>query len=764
MAAHRPAAAVALVAAVMAAAATAQTAPVGTTRWSPDGYVEYIIGNAPIVVSAGHGGELAPASIPDRSYGTLVQDVRTLELAREFGDQLATRFRLRPHVVLFHLSRRKVDVNRDIVEGAQGNALAVAAYNAFHQALADARTATLAQWGHGFYLDLHGHGHPEAWIELGYSLSATQLALSDSTLAQPTYVNQSSIRSAGSLGIAPFASLLRGGNSLGAWLQSGGYNSVPSPVNPSPNGGNYFSGGFNVDTYGSSNGTPVDGVQIEAPITVRNTVLVRRPFLDRTGGWLETFFQTYRGGNPALGGRVTIAATDRVASESGGRGEFVLTRTGDLASTRLVPLAWRGTAIAGVDFVTPPTSAWFGPGIAEVRIPVQALDDLAAEGDETVQCVLAAGNDVGVPNAAEVVLHDDDLVTPLALHHDFESIQGGVATDASGNNRPATLLPASGGPLPVPGRFGQGLRTDGIDDRARIADFAYGANGEFSLAFWFRTADTTSTGSRYLVSHGGTAASNRLGIWFEQATGTLRTALLYANDLSDVDVLDVTRDLRDGLWHHYALVAHTDDLVRVWIDGQPETAAMLLGDTLNPVGDFVLGARSDLGANTFANATIDDLRLWTRPLSAIEVALLQAPLGAEAMVYAGTGEDVQLATGVGGTPTAGPRHDVKRAAAGTTLLATFRSPGGTFDGGIGLLAGDVFATGAPFALPQLPWLHMAAPVVIAGPVVLGPAGGSWSISVPPGLGGTSLMLQPTAIHSAVQNGVFALGDGHEIRL
>jgi hypothetical protein len=47
--------------------------------------------------------------------------------------------------------------------------------------------------------------------------------------------------------------------------------------------------------------------------------------------------------------------------------------------------------------------------------------------------------------------------------------------------------------------------------------------------------------------------------------------------------------------------------------------------------------------------------------------------------------------------------------------------------------------------------------------VLSPAGGLWTIAVPPGLSGLSLMLQPAAIHPAVLNGVFALGDGHEVR-
>jgi len=368
-----------------------------------------------------------------------------------------------------------------------------------------------------------------------------------------------------------------------------------------------------------------------------------------------------------------------------------------------------------------------------------------------------------VPNAAGIVIHDDDLAVPLALEHRFEAVQAGVVLDGSGNARHATLLPATSGPLLVPGRMGKALQCDGVDDRARIADFGWGGTAEFSLAFWFKTSDTGGTGTRYLVSHGGTAANNRLGIYFDQATARLRTALIHANDLTDIDVLDVTRELRDGQWHHYALVATASRLVRVYIDGEPETAAQFLGDSVDPSGDFVLGARSDAAAGTFANVTLDEFRLWPRPLSAVEVALLQQPLGAEAMVYAGAGADLRLATGTGAVPTEGPRHDVKRALAGATLTAIYRSPDSALDGGLGLLGGEVFVTGAPFSSPLLPWLHMAAPIVISGPVVLAPGGGLWSITIPSGLAGASLMLQPAALHPTLPNGGFTLGDGHEIR-
>ena len=83
----------------------AQAPATGVTRWSPDGYIEYVGGNAPIVISSGHGGDLTPSAIPDRTYGTLTKDTRTIELARELAEHLAQRFGLRPHLVICHLAQ-----------------------------------------------------------------------------------------------------------------------------------------------------------------------------------------------------------------------------------------------------------------------------------------------------------------------------------------------------------------------------------------------------------------------------------------------------------------------------------------------------------------------------------------------------------------------------------------------------------------------------------------------------------------------------------
>ncbi len=538
---------------------------------------------------------------------------------------------------------------------------------------------------------------------------------------------------------------------------------MPSPVNPHPAGGNYFSGGHNAAAYGSRGGGAIDGIQVETPWSVRSSLPVRTPFLARMGGWVESFFPTYRALDLRQGARLTIAATDRVASESGGRAQLVLRRTGSTALPRIVLLHCDGTATAGADYVHPGAFATFGVGEAEVRLEIRALDDALVEGDETARVWLVGSNDIGVPGCAEVVLFDDEPTNDVALHLPLD-LAATTTPDASGNGRHGTLLPLGAGPLAVPGRVGGALQFDGVDDRVRLADFAYAPAGEFSVAFWFRTNSTAGTGFRYLLSHGGVATPHRLGVYFDQATGHLRTALLYANDLTGLDVLDITRDLRDGQWHHYALVARRDDLVRVYIDGVETAAAMFLGDQFDPVGDLVLGSRSDLGAGTFAAAALDDVQMARRPWSAVEVHRLHAAAPREAMVYPGTGEDLLLATGIDAAPTSGPRRDVKAAAGGSTLVAHYSSPGGAFSGRFAALAVDVFATGSPSVHPGFAGVHLAVPHVVHGPLPLGPLPANWTFPVPSGFAGVSLMLQPIALDPAAANGLFAAGDAHEIRL
>ena len=258
------------------------------------GYVEYLPGGVPVILSAGHGGELRPAAIPDRTGGTTVQDLNTLDLALRVREALAERLGGYPHLVVSHLHRVKLDPNRELGEAAEGNPAAERAWWDYHSFLDAARRQVEEEQGGGLYVDLHGHGHAIPRVELGYLLSGSTLALDDAALSAPANVERSSLRSL----VAPtgptLAELLRGPASLGARLEGEGVPAVPSPGIPHPAGDPYFTGGYSTARHGSRDGGRVSGVQVEAHFPgIRDTPENRSNFAEVLAGAVAAFLQDH---------------------------------------------------------------------------------------------------------------------------------------------------------------------------------------------------------------------------------------------------------------------------------------------------------------------------------------------------------------------------------------------------------------------------------------------------------------------------------------
>lgn len=246
----------------------AQTYTPGQSYFGTNGYVEYLAGNLPIIVTAPHGGLLSPASIPDRDCAgcTTVNDFNTQELARAFAEAVHERTGCWPHIIFNKLHRRKLDANRDIAEAADGNPDAELAWSEFHIFVETAKNQLLPSFGKGFYIDLHGHGHAIQRLELGYLLSQTELQLPDNVLDGQAYVKQSSIRHlAGDNALdLTHSELLRGPLSLGSLLAVRGYPATPSLPDPFPDSGeDYFNGGYNTARHSSYLHGSLDGLQIE---------------------------------------------------------------------------------------------------------------------------------------------------------------------------------------------------------------------------------------------------------------------------------------------------------------------------------------------------------------------------------------------------------------------------------------------------------------------------------------------------------------------
>lgn len=274
----------------------------GDVRTDVAGWVEYTIGDAPLIISAPHGGLLTPASLPDRSCSgcVTVNDDNTQDLARRVAAQFKERTGKRPHLVVNLLRRAKLDANRDLVEATGGNAALTATWSAYQGFLESARTRISAAQGRGVLLDLHGHAHVVPRLELGYLISAAALRLSDQALGASSVIRSSSIGrlSLDAVDHASPVELLRGPMSMGALFVRYGYPAVPSPSDMAPAANEeYFNGGYTTQRHGSSSGGSVDAVQIEANrVGVRDTaanldryaaaiVSVALEYLDRHYGW-----------------------------------------------------------------------------------------------------------------------------------------------------------------------------------------------------------------------------------------------------------------------------------------------------------------------------------------------------------------------------------------------------------------------------------------------------------------------------------------------
>lgn len=253
----------------------------GSSYTGRRGYIEYLPGSLPVILTAPHGGDQEPVEIPDRGWGTTVTDLHTRELALAVRDALHERTGAYPHLVICHLDRAKLDANRDIEEAAQDEWAAERAWWEYHAYADQAGELVEDEFGRGLYLDIHGHGHDVQRIELGYLLSPSELGMSDDALSAATMVDKSSIgalvRSSGT----SLAALVRGGASLGTLLSERGFPTVPSSADPDPGTDPYFTGGYSTVRHGSRNGGEISGIQLEHNYSgVRDEASNRRVYAD----------------------------------------------------------------------------------------------------------------------------------------------------------------------------------------------------------------------------------------------------------------------------------------------------------------------------------------------------------------------------------------------------------------------------------------------------------------------------------------------------
>ncbi len=269
----------------------------GVSYFGRNGYVEYVPGTLPVILSAAHGGLLAPREIPDRSYGVTLNDANTLDLTLRMRQALIDLTGHAPHMILSHLRRVKLDPNREIGEAAQDDPYAELAWHEFQDWIATARSLVTSQFGEGMYFDIHGHSHDIPRVELGYLLTADELNRTDAALDGLPTVRRSSIREIGRTTTLPFSRVLRGAVSFGGLLAAEGVPSVPSPAAPGPGANPYWRGGYNTRVHGSvGDGEVISGIQLEHHFPgLRDTEANRRAYAEKVGRVMREFMLEHFG-------------------------------------------------------------------------------------------------------------------------------------------------------------------------------------------------------------------------------------------------------------------------------------------------------------------------------------------------------------------------------------------------------------------------------------------------------------------------------------
>lgn len=238
----------------------------GDIRFDENKWTEVIVGNMPLVISVPHGGMTYPEEIPDREGKGIVTvlDSRTIETARAIQSAFIETFNKSPFIIISHISRKKVDQNREIEEATNGNELAKIAWHNFHSSI-DTALAAAERFGTVTFIDLHGHGHPNQRLELGYLLTKNDLekAFNDEGLEElSTAFSLKNILSTKS--DANVKDLLFGEKAFGSLIRDNGIPATPSFQDPHPvDQEAFFAGGYNTSRYTGEDYPNVYGWQIE---------------------------------------------------------------------------------------------------------------------------------------------------------------------------------------------------------------------------------------------------------------------------------------------------------------------------------------------------------------------------------------------------------------------------------------------------------------------------------------------------------------------
>jgi hypothetical protein len=197
----------------------------------------------------------------------------------------------------------------------------------------------------------------------------------------------------------------------------------------------------------------------------------------------------------------------------------------------------------------------------------------------------------------------------------FDEGSGNTAADSSGNGNTGAL---QNGPVWVDGKYGKALRFDGVSNYVRVEDSnSLHLSTAVTLMAWIYLPTGATYADSYIVAKEASNGGANLGLKIHDNSGHVVFNLGLDGGYTATQLVSTNNVVRDS-WTHVA-ATYDGSLIAIYINGVLDSSVSWASGFSSNTNPLTIGSKNPPYVEAFINATIDEVRIYSRALSQQEI-------------------------------------------------------------------------------------------------------------------------------------------------